>query len=78
MKLNVVVLIIFCILLLSPNVLAISKNQMLEITKIEDALFGYDYSNDKVEDRISRLEQNIYGKTNNGLIDNRLKKYLRI
>lgn len=74
MKLNVVVLIIFCILFFSPNVLAISKSQMLEITKIEDALFGYDYSNDKVEDRISRLEQNIYGKTNNGLIDNRLKK----
>ena len=51
-----------------------NKTQTAEISKIENEIYGYDYQNDKFETRLSRLEQTIYGKSNQGNIENRLKK----
>ena len=33
------------------------------LSKLEDATFGVDYSTEKPEARLNRLEKNIYGKT---------------
>ena len=54
--------------------LAVPKDQLSEITKIENEIFGFDYTNDSITNRLARLEKNIYGKTNNGKIENRIKK----
>lgn len=45
-----------------------------EICKIENNLYGFDYSNDTTQNRIARLEKTIYGKTSTGDINKRLKK----
>ena len=44
------------------------------LTKIENSVFGYDYSKDTNENRISRLEKAVYGKTNSGNLNNRITK----
>lgn len=42
------------------------------LSKLEDATFGVDYSTEKPEARLNRLEKNIYGKTKSGSVQNRL------
>lgn len=44
------------------------------ITKIENDIYGFDYSNDNTQNRISRLEKTVYGKSSGGDINKRLKK----
>lgn len=44
------------------------------ITKIENSIFGYDYSKDSSTKRLERLEKTIYGKVSSGDINKRLKK----
>ena len=44
------------------------------ITKIENDIYGFDYSNDSAQNRISRLEKTVYGKSSNGDINKRIKK----
>lgn len=44
------------------------------IAKIENNLFGYDYSKDSSTKRLERLEKTIYGKISSGDINKRLKK----
>ena len=51
-----------------------SSNNIKTITKIENELFGFDYSNDSELNRIIRLEKNIYGKEFSGDINKRLNK----
>ena len=73
--LNFKKLIIFFVLLITFFTPAIaSVNQNAEISKIENELFGFDYPNNKLEERIIRLEKNIYGKERSGDLNNRLKK----
>lgn len=48
--------------------------QNAEISKIENSLFGFDYLNDSLENRVSRLEKNIYGKSSTGDLNKRIKK----
>ena len=48
--------------------------QNAEISKIETELFGFEYLNENIEKRISRLEESIYGKSFNGDLSKRLKK----
>lgn len=42
------------------------------LSKLEDATFGVEYSSEKPESRLNRLEKNIYGKTKTGNIQTRL------
>ena len=44
------------------------------ITKIENDIYGFDYSNDTAQNRISRLEKTVYGKSSSGDINKRIKK----
>lgn len=44
------------------------------ITKIENDIYGFDYSNDSSQNRVSRLEKSVYGKTSTGDINKRIKR----
>ena len=44
------------------------------LTKIENNLFGFDYSTDSNQTRVERLEKTIYGKSSSGDINKRIKK----
>ena len=76
MKLKLIsYLLLLIIIIFSPNIcLGASKTQSAEISKIETELFGFDYVTDNINNRLSRLEKNIYGKSFTGDIDKRLKK----
>lgn len=67
--------ILFFIISFQVNfAIAVSSSQVAEITKIENDLFGFDYFNEEIENRVSRLEKNIYGKNFNGNLTDRIKK----
>ena len=51
-----------------------SNTQMAEISKIENNLYGFDYINDELKNRVARLEKTIYGKESSGEINSRIKK----
>ncbi|MBR6126743.1 hypothetical protein IKQ21_03575 [bacterium] len=51
-----------------------SANYNAEITKIENSIYGYDYTNDTDQNRVARLEKTIYGKCSSGDINKRLKR----
>ena len=44
------------------------------ITKIENDIYGFDYSNDSAQSRVARLEKNVYGKSSSGDVNKRIKK----
>lgn len=48
--------------------------QMSTISKIENELYGFDYTNDSSKNRVERLEKTIYGKASSGDINKRIKK----
>lgn len=70
--------IIFSILLIiiytSLPLTAIGASQSSTISKIENDIYGFDYSNDGSKDRVERLEKTIYGKASAGDINKRIKK----
>ena len=76
MKKALIILSIFSYLIsyTSPAILASENSQNAQIAKIESNLYGFDYSNDTIENRISRLEKTIYGKSTSGSTTERLKK----
>ena len=51
--------------------------QIAEINKIENEIFGFDYINDELKNRVSRLEKTIYGKEFSGDLSNRLNKIVK-
>lgn len=53
---------------------AIGASQSSTISKIENDIYGFDYSNDSSKDRVERLEKTIYGKASAGDINKRIKK----
>ena len=69
---------IFSILLIiiytSLPLTAIGASQSSTISKIENDIYGFDYSNDSSKDRVERLEKTIYGKASAGDINKRIKK----
>ncbi len=69
---------IFSILLIiiytSLPLTAIGASQSSTISKIENDIYGFDYSNDGSKDRVERLEKTIYGKASAGDINKRIKK----
>lgn len=73
-KLALFIVIIFLFTFIQPHIFAFNKNQVAEISKIENQLFGFDYSGDDINNRIIRLEENIYGKVSNGNINGRLDR----
>ena len=56
------------------NVEAATQKPDSLITKIENDIYGFDYSNDSTQNRISRLEKTVYGKSSSGDINKRIKK----
>lgn len=56
------------------EVFGANKTQLMQVAKIENEIFGFDYMNDELKSRISRLEKTIYGKELNGDLNQRLKK----
>ena len=64
-------IIIFTVFLFLP-VFAANNTEL--ITKIENNIFGFDYSNDKINNRVERLEKTIYGKSSSGDINKRITK----
>lgn len=44
------------------------------ISKIENDIYGFDYSNDTSKNRVERLEKTIYGKASSGDLNKRIKK----
>ena len=66
-----IIYILICLITVSS--LNVYANDTL--TKIENSLFGIDYTNQNDSDRLARLEKNIYGKTFN---DSNLKRTKRI
>lgn len=71
MKKSVVACILILLLSLLPSY---GVNYNAEITKIENSIYGYDYSNDSEQNRVTRLEKTIYGKSSSGDISKRLKR----
>ena len=56
------------------TVYAMNKTQIATISKIENNLYGFDYTNDSEQNRISRLEKTIYGEASTGNLNKRLEK----
>ena len=71
---------IYILLILSLNIVFLtevySANQIqtAEISKIENNLYGFDYTNDELKNRVARLEKTIYGKSSVGDLSSRIKK----
>ncbi len=51
---------------------ALPNTQNAEISKIENDLYGFDYTSDALQNRVSRLEKTIYGKASTGDIKKRI------
>ncbi len=56
------------------TVCAMSKTQLATLGKIENNLYGFDYTNDTDTNRITRLEKTIYGEPSTGNLNKRLEK----
>lgn len=68
MKLKISILLMLFMFLAMP---AFSQNI---IDKLENNMFGMNYTNENEQKRIERLEKNIYGAIQNGNINSRLNK----
>lgn len=51
-----------------------NNTQLVEISKIENELYGFDYINDEIKNRVVRLEKSVYGKESYGDLNSRIKK----
>lgn len=69
-----ILLSIFIIMSLSVSVPAIAAPQASTLSKIENDLYGFEYTNDTSQNRVERLEKTIYGKSSTGDINKRIKK----
>lgn len=63
-----------CIVLIFIVNLSVYASTNDTLNKIENDLFGFNYTNDKVQNRVERLEKSIYGKTSSGDINKRITK----
>lgn len=59
---------------ISHTALAGISTQANNISKIENSIYGFDYSKDTTQKRVERLEKTIYGKVNTGDLKKRLTK----
>ena len=73
---KILAIFLLCIYLnvgITPIYAAVEKSESI-ITKIENDIYGFDYSNDSSQNRVSRLEKTVYGKTSTGDINKRIKR----
>ena len=70
-------LFIYLFSFLPIEIYAASKPQAVEISKIETNLYGFEYLNEKLNTRVSRLEKTIYGKEFSGDVNKRLEKIIK-
>lgn len=64
--------VFFILIFLNTAVFGLPNSDLLN--KIENDIFGYDFSNDTVKNRIVRLEKTVYGKEKSGDINKRITK----
>ena len=65
--------ICFSIIYLIINVSVYGYNADV-LDKIENDFYGFNYSGDKTQNRVERLEKSVYGKVSNGDINKRITK----
>lgn len=74
-KLFIYLSILLCLYGTYPiAVYAVPRVQNAEISKIENDIYGFDYINDELKNRIERLEKTIYGQASSGDLNTRIKK----
>ena len=74
-NLLILIFIIANILIIYPQQsFGATQTQKAEISKIENDLYGFDYINDELKNRVARLEKTIYGKESSGDLTSRIKK----
>ena len=71
-----VILSVIFFLFTSPcnNSIYAAQPQSAEISKIENDIYGFDYTNDELSKRVERLETTIYGKPSSGDLGKRIQK----
>lgn len=73
-KLWICLTILFYLISYMPIETYAAPQHSAEISKIENELYGFDYINDALQNRVARLEKTIYGKASTGDVSKRLKK----
>ena len=73
-KILVFLSVIFILLTGSFCNLYAAQPQSAEISKIENDIYGFDYTNDELSRRVERLEKTIYGKASSGDLSKRIQK----
>ena len=69
-KIVIIALFILCFI----GVTSATEPQKDTLTKIETSILGLDYSNQKTETRLNRIEEYVYGRQKKGTNSERLKK----
>ena len=69
-KLLITVFIIFCFMATAQA----AEKSADTLSKLEDSMLGATYQNEKTENRLSRLEEYVYGTKKNGNTSERLKR----
>lgn len=67
-------LIITLLLFLVLNVSVLGADNTALLTKIENNMYGFDYTNDSAQNRVARLEKTVYGKSSSGDVNKRIKR----
>ena len=65
-------LIISMNLIFAPEGFALSNTEILN--KIENSLFGFEYNNEDESTRVNRIEENVYGTSSEGNLQQRIAK----
>ncbi len=73
-KLFIVSTILFYLISYIPLETFAAPTHSAEISKIENELYGFDYINDELKNRVARLEKTIYGQASTGDLSKRIKK----
>lgn len=73
-KLFLCLTILFYLISYYPLETYAASTQSAEISKIENDLYGFDYINDELKNRVARLEKTIYGQASSGDLSKRIKK----
>lgn len=72
-KIFAITLILLYLISAAPQEVTASSQEST-ITKIENELYGFDFSKDSSKNRVARLEKTIYGHASTGDINKRIKK----
>lgn len=74
-KNNLIVIITALFLLVQGACFAQNSNNEIQLSKFENSIWGFEYSKDDAQKRLSRIERNVFGVTHENLtIEQRIKK----